>query len=45
MTLLNLDPVAWGSIVAVAISVIIVVFLVFKIKALVNRDAEAHKNQ
>jgi hypothetical protein len=37
------DPVVWGSIAAVAICVIIVVFLGFKIRTLINKDAEAHK--
>jgi len=37
------DPVVWGSIVAVGICVVIFVFLLFKIKALMDKDAEAHK--
>jgi len=37
------DPVVWGSIAAVVVSVVIVVFLGFKIKALMNKDAEAHR--
>ena len=41
----NWDPVALGSIVVVAICVVIVVFLGFKVKALVKKDADAHKNQ
>jgi len=40
---MNLDAVAIGSIVAVVISVVIVVFLAFKIKALMKKDAESHK--
>ncbi len=38
-----LDPVVWGSVGAVVICVIIVVFLGFKIKALMAKDAAAHK--
>lgn len=43
MNLLNLDPVAWGSIAAVGICVIIFIYLVIKVKALMNKDAEEHK--
>lgn len=42
---LNLDPVLWMSILMVIIAIVIFVFLVFKVKSLMNRDAEAHKNQ
>ncbi len=38
-----IDSVVVGSIAAVAISVVIIVYLVFKIKALMDKDAEAHK--
>ncbi len=38
-----LDSVTLGAIAAVAVSIVIFVFLVFKIKALMNEDAEAHK--
>ncbi len=37
------DPVVWGSILAVVISVVIFGFLINKIRTLINRDAEAHK--
>ncbi len=37
------DPVVWGSIVAVGIAVAIFVFLMFKMKALMEKDAQAHK--
>ncbi len=37
------DPVVWGSIGGVVICIIIVVFLAFKIKTLIAKDAEAHK--
>ena len=39
-----IDSVVVGSIAGVAISVVIIVYLVFKIKALMDKDAEAHKN-
>ena len=38
------DPVVWGSLAAVALSVVIVVFLAFKIKTLIDKDTEAHKH-
>ena len=38
-----IDSVVVGSIAAVTISVVIIVYLVFKIKALMDKDAEAHK--
>lgn len=38
-----IDSVLVGSIAAVAISVVIFGYLVFKIKALMDKDAEAHK--
>ena len=37
------DPVVWGSIAAVGVCIVIVVFLGFKVKGLVDRDTEAHK--
>ena len=40
---MNMDAVALGSIAAVAISAIIVVFLVYKIKTLMERDEARHK--
>jgi len=36
------DPVVWGSIAAVGICVVIFVFLLFKIKALMEKDAAMH---
>ncbi len=39
------DPVVWGSILAVVIAIAIFVFLVFKIKALMDKDAESHKQR
>jgi hypothetical protein len=43
--MMNWDPVAWASVLMVVLAVVIVVFLYFKIGALIKRDAEAHKNQ
>ncbi len=43
--LMNWDPVAWMSILMVIIAIGIAVFLGFKVMALMNRDAEAHKDQ
>lgn len=43
MDVIMSDPVVWGSIVAVTISAVILVFLVFKIKAFMERDEAAHK--
>lgn len=37
------DPVVWGSLASVLIAVIIVIYLAFKVKALINRDAASHK--
>ena len=39
---MNGDAVFWGSIVSVAICVIIIVFLGFKVKNLIKSDAEKH---
>ncbi|WP_157817538.1 hypothetical protein [Candidatus Thiodictyon syntrophicum] len=43
--LMNWDPVAWLSILMVVGAIAIVVFLSFKVSALIKRDAEAHKDQ
>ena len=42
---MHYDAVFWGSIVTVVIATVIVVFLGFKVKALIKKDAESHKNQ
>ena len=42
---MHYDAVFWGSIIAVAIAIVIFVFLVFKVKKLMNQDAESHKNR
>jgi hypothetical protein len=44
MNFLTWDIVTLLSIAMVVIAVVIVVFLGFKVVALINRDAEAHKN-
>ncbi len=43
--MMNWDPVAWLSIVMVIACIVVVVFLYFKVRALMQRDAEAHKTQ
>ena len=43
--MMNWDPVALMSILMVVIAVVIVVFLYFKVSALIKQDAEAHKHQ
>ena len=43
--IMNWDPVALLSVLMVVIAIAIVVFLAFKVKALMTRDAEAHKNR
>ena len=42
---LTWDAVTLMSIAMVIIAIVIIVYLVFKVVALMNRDAEAHKNQ
>ncbi len=39
------DPVVWGSILSVVIAVVIFVFLAFKIKSLMDKDAGSHKQK
>ena len=43
--MMNWDAVAWLSILMVLGSIVVVVFLYFKVGALIKRDAEAHKNR
>jgi hypothetical protein len=43
--IMNWDPVAWMSILMVIGAIVIVVFLSFKVSALMKRDAETHKNR
>ena len=40
---MHMDAVFWGSIVTVVISVVIVVYLGFKAKKLMDRDAQSHR--
>lgn len=40
---MHYDAVFWGSIISVAIAVVIFVYLIFKVKALMDKDAESHK--
>lgn len=40
---MNVDAVVVGSIISVAICVVIVVYIGFKVKGLINRDAENHR--
>lgn len=42
---MNLDAVAVGSIVSVGIAVVVFVFLIIKVKSLMNQDAEKHKKE
>jgi hypothetical protein len=41
--MLNFDAVVWGSILSAVISAIIVIYPGFKVKALMNKDADSHK--
>jgi uncharacterized membrane protein len=43
--MMNWDPVAWMSVLMVVVAIVIVVFLYFKVAALIKQDAEAHKSQ
>jgi ABC-type bacteriocin/lantibiotic exporter with double-glycine peptidase domain len=43
--LTNWDPVAWMSILMVVLAVAIVIFIGIKVRDLMKRDAEAHKDQ
>jgi len=45
MTFLTWDSVTWMSIAMVLVAIVIVAFLGFKVVALMNRDAEAHRNE
>ena len=37
------DPVVWGSLVSVLAAIVVFVYLAFKVKALINKDAASHK--
>jgi hypothetical protein len=40
---MNTDAVFWGSVITVVITVVILVYLGFKAKQLMDRDARSHK--
>jgi len=42
--IMNWDPVAWVSVLMVIGTIVVGVFLYFKVGALMKRDSEAHKN-
>jgi len=42
---MHLDAVFWGSIASVVIAIVVFVYLIFKVKALMNKDEAAKKNQ
>ena len=41
----NWDPVLWMSILMVILAIVIIVFLAFKVRALMSRDAKAHESR
>jgi hypothetical protein len=41
--MLNFDAVVWGSILSAVLSAVIVVYLAFKVKGLMDKDADSHK--
>ncbi len=41
--MLNIDAVVWGSAITVVLATVIVVYLAFKVKSLMNKDADSHK--
>lgn len=43
--MMNWDPVMLMSILMVVIAIVIIVFLAFKVKTLMAKDAEAHKRE
>ncbi|MFZ1537416.1 MAG: hypothetical protein WAT23_08540 [Chromatiaceae bacterium] len=43
--MMNWDPVMWMSILMVILAIVIIIFLGFKVKALMEKDAEAHKRE
>jgi large-conductance mechanosensitive channel len=42
---MHLDAVFWGSIASVAIAILIIGYLVYKVIKLMNEDAERHKTE
>jgi hypothetical protein len=43
--MMNWDPVAWLSVLMVIGTIVVGVFLYFKVGELMRRDSEAHKNR
>jgi hypothetical protein len=43
--MMNWDPVMWMSILMVIIAIVIIIYLGFKVKALMDKDAEAHQKE
>ena len=41
----NWDPVLWLSLAMVIIAIVIIVFLAFKVRSLMDKDAGMHKRQ
>jgi len=41
--MLNFDAVVWGSILSAVLSGVVVVYLLYKVKNLMDKDAESHK--
>jgi len=42
---MHYDAVFWGSVISIGIAVVIFVYLVFKVKALMDKDAQSHDNR
>jgi hypothetical protein len=42
---MHFDAVFWGAILSVALAIVILLFLAFKVLKLMNRDAQEHRLQ
>jgi hypothetical protein len=42
---MHFDAVFWGAILSVALAIVILLFLAFKVVKLMNRDAQGHRLQ
>lgn len=42
---MHFDAVFWGAILSVALAIVILLFLAFKVMKLMNRDAREHRPQ
>jgi large-conductance mechanosensitive channel len=42
---MHFDAVFWGSILSVAIAILIIIYLVYKVIKLMNEDAAKHKGE